>query len=151
MAALEKVNNTLANSPLFVMIEKMGLAVAHAQKELDMNSIELLKDLCNKEITIGDGTYNLITLGFTPSFYAFTEATFEAKIEFSVAESESFSVGASVGVSIGIVTASVNASYARKFDQSAQGSSSISVKMVSLPPPDNFLNLIRESLKTNNN
>jgi len=148
MAALDTVNNTLANTPLFIMVEKMGLAVAHAQRELDLNSIELLKSLCNKEITIGDGTYNLITLGFTPSFYAFTEATFEAKLEFSVAESEAFSVGATVGVNLGIISASVNASYARKFDQSAQGSSSISVKMVSLPPPDNFLSIVKESLKT---
>ena len=150
MAALDTVNNTLANTPLFIMVEKMGLAVAHAQRELDFNSIKLLKSLCEKEneITIGDGTYNLITLGFTPSFYAFTEATFEAKLEFSVAESEAFSVGATVGVNLGIISASVNASYARKFDQSAQGSSSISVKMVSLPPPDNFLSIVKESLKT---
>lgn len=147
MGAISTITNTLTNTPLYTMVEKLGLAVANAQKELDTNSIEMLKELSTREIEIGGEKYNLITLGFTPSFYAFTEATFEAKLEFSVAESNSFSIGGSVGVTVGVVAASINASYARKFDQSASGSSSISARLVALPPPENLLIIIKESIK----
>jgi len=147
MSAIETITNTLSNTPLYLMIEKMGIAVANAQKQLDLNSIKLLKDMTDVEVNIGKDSYNLISLGFTPTFYAFTEAKFDAKIDFSLSETESFSLGASVGVTVQMVTASVNASYARKFEQSAEGSSSISVKLVSLPPPENFMNV----LKKNNN
>lgn len=147
MGAIQNITNTLTNTPLYTMVEKLGMAVANAQKELDTNSIALLKELSEKEIEIGNTKYNLITLGFTPTFYAFTEATFEAKLEFSMAESTAFSIGAEVGATIGVVTATVNASYARKFEQSAEGSSSISARMVSLPPPDNLLTILKESIK----
>jgi len=147
MSAIETITNSLSNTPLYLMIEKMGIAVANAQKQLDLNSIKLLKDMVDVEVEIGKEKYNLIALGFTPTFYAFTEAKFDAKIEFSLSETESFSFGASVGVNVQMVSVAVNASYARKFEQSAEGSSSISVKMVSLPPPENFMNLLK---KTNN-
>jgi hypothetical protein len=127
------------------MIEKMGIAVANAQKELDFNSIELLKDMSKVKVKMGEESYNLIELGFTPTFYAFTEATFDAKIQFSLTETESFSLGASIGVNIEMVSVSVNASYARKFEQSAEGSSAISVKLISLPPPENFINLLKKN------
>lgn len=147
MSAINTISNTLSNTPLYLMVEKMGLAIANAQKELDANSIRLLKELGETEIEIGGEKYNLITLGFTPTFYAFTEASFEAKLEFSMAESTAFSIGAEVGVSVGVVTAAVNASYARKFEQSAEGSSSISAKMVSLPAPENLMTILKESIK----
>lgn len=163
MAAIDTITNTLTNTPLYTMVEKMGLAIASAQRELDYNSIELLKQLSEKEIDIGGVNYNLITLGFTPTFYAFTEATFEAKLEFSMAESKAFDIGGSISASFGansnsddveadnpeekkssgIIAASITASYARKFDQSAEGSSSISARMVSLPPPENLLNILK--------
>jgi len=146
MAAIDTITNSLSNTPLYVMIEKMGVAVANAQKELDNNSIQMLKKMAKEYVEIGEGNYyNLITLGFTPSFYAFTEARFDAKIDFSVAETESFSFGAEVKVNIQMVSVAVNASYARKFEQSAEGSSAISVKLVSLPPPENFMNLLKKN------
>jgi len=127
------------------MIEKMGLAVANAQKQLDTNSIKLLKGMADDYVEIGGKSYNLIALGFTPTFYAFTEARFDAKIDFSIAETESISAGVEVKVTIQMVSAAVNASYARKFEQSAEGSSAISVKLVSLPPPENFMNLLTKN------
>jgi hypothetical protein len=146
MDAIETITNSLSNAPLYVMIERMGIAVANAQKELDRNSIELLKDMSQIKVKMGgDDSYNLIELGFTPTFYAFTEATFDAKIQFSLTETESFSLGASLGVNIEMVSVSVNASYARKFEQSAEGSSALSVKLISLPPPENFMNLLKKN------
>ena len=144
MGAIDAITNSITNAPLSIMIEKMGVSIATAQAALDGNSIELLKKLATDTITINGAETNLLNLGFVPTFYAFTEASFEMKMEFYMAESQSFSIGGSIGVSVGIVSASVNASYARKFEQSASGSSSIAARMVALPPPENLLEMLKE-------
>lgn len=144
--AIQTITKVLSNSPLHEMIEGMGIAVANAQKKLDENSIEMLKELSREYIEIGDKRYNLITLGFTPAFYAFTEASFEAKLEFSMSVSEEIGAGASLELKTEMVAVSVNAHYARKFEQSAEGSSSISAKLVSLPPPENLMMILTKEL-----
>ncbi|NOQ74633.1 MAG: hypothetical protein GQ574_21655 [Crocinitomix sp.] len=138
------VVNSLVNSPLPLLIEKLGLAVAKAQSALDKNSIAVAQEMATTTVTINNEDYNLISLGFAPTFYAFTEATVEAKLEFSVAESEDFAIGAEVGVQAGIVAVSVSASYARKFEMSAEGSSSIAARLVSLPAPERLSELLKE-------
>lgn len=152
MAAIDTINNTITNAPLPQVIEKMGLSIAQAQKALDMNSIAMLAELAESQITIGEKETNLLALGFVPSFYAFTEASFEAKMDFTIAESEAFTIGGSVGVvlpfggegSRGLFAASVNASHTRKYDQEASASSSMAARMVSLPPPDRLLQFLKE-------
>ena len=157
MAVIDTISNTITNAPLPQVIEKMALSIAHAQKALDLNSIAMLAELAESSITIGDKETNLLLLGFVPSFYAFTEASFEAKLDFHMAESEAFSIGVSASVQVpigdnenaepdkrGMFAASVNASYSRKFDQEASGSSSMACRMVSLPPPDRLLQFLRE-------
>lgn len=138
------VTNALVNSPLPLLIEKLGLAVASAQAALDKNSIAIAQEMATTSVLINNEEYNLISLGFAPTFYAFTEATVEAKLEFSVAESEEFAIGAEVGVQAGIVAVSVSASYARKFEMSAEGSSSIAARLVSLPPPERLSEILKE-------
>jgi hypothetical protein len=154
MAAIDTISNTITNAPLPQVIEKMGLSIAHAQKALDLNSIAMLAELAEGSITIGNVETNLLALGFVPSFYAFTEASFEAKLDFHIAESEAFSIGGSISVGSGsgneqsqkrgMFAASVNAMYSRKFDQEASGSSSMAARMVSLPPPDRLLQFLKE-------
>ena len=100
--------------------------------------------MATTKVTLNNTDYNLINLGFTPTFYAFTDAMVSAKLEFSVAESDEFSIGASVGGNIGVMAVSVSASYARKFEMSAEGSSSISARLVSLPAPERFNELLQE-------
>ncbi|MDA3904797.1 MAG: hypothetical protein PF484_01860 [Bacteroidales bacterium] len=143
MPAISTIQNSITNSPLSLMIEKMGISIAQAQAALDQNSIEMLKELAKSPININGANKSLLELGFVPTFYAFTEASFEAKLEFSMAESNEFSIGGEVGATIGVVTASINASYARKFEQSASGSSSIAARMVSLPPPENLIEILK--------
>lgn len=150
MAAIDTITNTITNAPLPTIIEKMGLSIAQAQKALDENSIAMLAELAEGTITIGNKETNLLALGFVPSFYAFTEASFEAKFDFTIAESEAFSIGGSLSGQIGnadsgkgMFAASVNASYSRKFDQEASGSSSMAARMVSLPPPDKLLEFLK--------
>lgn len=143
MPAIETITNTLTNSPLSTMIENMGLSIATAQAALDSNSIEMLKNLASSTVEIGGTQVSLLNLGFVPSFYAFTEASFEAKMEFAMSESTSFDVNGTVSVEAKMFSTSVSAGYARKFDQSASASSSIAARMVSLPPPENLVTLLK--------
>ena len=98
-------------------------------------------------VELGGETYNLLTLGFTPSFYAFTEATVEAKLSFSMTETTETSVSAGVTAKVNygvvMVAASVDVSYARKFSVSAEGSSSIAARLVSLPAPEALNEVLR--------
>lgn len=148
MSETAAVTRQLLSAPLPQIIERLGIAIAQAQSALDRNSIETAKAMAEAEIELGGETHNLISLGFTPTFYSFTEATVEAKLSFSMTESTEFGVsaGAQVGVQAGfvMVAASVNVSYARKFSVSAEGMSSIAARLVSLPPPENLENLLRK-------
>lgn len=140
MADATSVPRTLLEAPLPEMIQRLGLAVAEAQAALDRNSIEVAQSLAETMVTLGGTEYSLLALGFTPTFYAFTEATIEAKMTFSVQQSEEFTVGGSISVSaFSIVSASINASYTRKYSFSAEGASSIAARLVSLPAPSGFL------------
>ncbi|MCX7649855.1 MAG: hypothetical protein N2050_04815 [Flavobacteriales bacterium] len=153
MAAIETIK-TLAHVPLHNMIEQMGIAIARAQAALDQNSVQTLIALSQEKLTINNEEVSLLQLGFTPSFYAFTEASFEMKMEFSMAESEAFSIGGSLDLGVGTggndekksstlaFGLSFSASYGRKFDQSASASSSIAAKLVSVPPPENFVSFL---------
>jgi|GEM_PF-451920 len=132
------VVKALTNAPLPLLIEKLGLAVATAQKALDENSIKLAQAMAVTPVKINGNEFNLISLGFAPTFYAFTEATVEAKLEFSLAESTSFDIGGGLEAQAGVVAVSVSASYGRKYEMSAEGSSSIAARLVSLPAPERF-------------
>jgi hypothetical protein len=146
------VTRALVTAPLPQIIEKLGLAIAQAQYALDTNSVEVAKTMSQTEVEIGDETYNLLSLGFQPSFYSFTEATVEAKLSFTMTESTetSVAVGVRAGVNVGVfmAAASVDVSYARKFSVSAEGSSSIAARIVSLPPPDVLNQLLKRKFET---
>ena len=144
MSAIATIANTLTNTPLSSMIENMGISIANAQAALDGNSIEMLKKLAYETVEIGGNEISLLNLGFVPSFYTFTEASFEAKMEFALSESTSFEIGGGVTVNTAMFSVAVNANYARKFDQSASASSSIAARMVSLPPPENLISFLRK-------
>lgn len=146
-SAINTITTTLTNTPLTLMIEKLGLAVANAQAALDRNSINMLQELASSPVRINGNDYNLLTMGFVPTFYAFTEASIEAKLEFAMSESVELKADAEVKVKTQVVSVSVSAGYARKFEQSANGSSSIAARLVSLPPPEQFLALLKSNLK----
>lgn len=146
------VTRALVTAPLPQIIEKLGLAIAQAQFALDTNSVEIAKVMADTEVEIGGDTYNLLSLGFQPSFYSFSEATVEAKLSFTMTESTetSVAVGVNVGVNYGVfmAAASIDVSYARKFSVSTQGASSIAARLVSLPPPDVFTQLLKRQFET---
>ncbi len=140
MSDVSRVTNQLLSAPLPQIIERLGIAIAEAQTALDRNSIQVAQAMAETEIELGGERTNLIALGFTPTFYSFTEATVEAKLSFSMQETTETKVEAGLKVEAGyafvMVAASVNVSYARKFSVGAEGMSSIAARLVSLPPPE---------------
>lgn len=164
---IPKVIQQITNAPLPLMLERIGASIANAQMALDTNSIKLANEMITSKVTVGDEEYNLLSLGFTPTFYAFTEASLEMKMEFSLAESESF--GGSLDVNLGnngnqnnnsnatngnssekstlMFGVSFSAHYARKYSASAEGSSSIAAKIVSLPAPDVYMEVLKLAIK----
>lgn len=148
MSEVPAVSRQLLSAPLPDIIQRLGIAVAEAQRALDVNSVATAVEMATAEVQIGDDTHNLLSLGFTPTFYSFTEATVEAKLSFSMNETTELGVsaGATAGVNVGfvMVAASVNVSYARKFSVGAEGMSSIAARLVSLPPPEGLENLLRK-------
>lgn len=161
-----KVIQQISQAPLPMMLERLGTSIAHAQMALDANSIRLANEMALSKVIVGDEEYNLLSLGFTPTFYAFTEASLEIKMEFSLAESED--MGGSIGINYGssgnqnnqantnngnnnskstqMFGVAFSAHYARKFSSSAEGSSSIAAKIVSLPPPDVYLEILKTTI-----
>jgi hypothetical protein len=147
MSSVVKTTKALTQAPLPDIVEKLGLAIAGAQYALDINSANLAKTMAETDVEIGGNNYNLLSLGFTPTFYAFTEATVEAKLSYSMSEGTTFGgsleVSASGGTPFFMAAATVSASYERKFSVSAEGASSIAAKLVSLPPPERFMEVLR--------
>lgn len=147
MSSVVKTTKALTQAPLPDIVEKLGLAIAGAQFALDTNSANLAKTMAETEVEIGNETYNLLALGFVPSFYTFTEATVEAKLSYSMSEGTTFGgsveISASGGTPFFMAAATVSASYERKFNVSAEGASSIAAKLVSLPPPERFMEVLR--------
>lgn len=101
-------------------------------------------------IKIGDDSaqgYSLLELGFTPTFYQFVDTMIEVKMSISMSrEAESSASNTRVntaasgkfGFNSGSVNAqvsSVSASFSSKYQYSAEGSSLIRTKLVTVPPP----------------
>ncbi|MBN9684570.1 hypothetical protein NR800_12370 [Corallococcus interemptor] len=137
---------TVLDAPLPELIERLGRAVADAQHALDVNSLDIAKRMSERTVDLGDGQlWSLLALGFTPTFYAFAEATLEAKLTFTIRESTEFSVGGgATGGMAGIFSVTVNAEYSRKYGFEVQGASSIAARLVSLPPPARLHQLLNE-------
>lgn len=152
MSTVVKTTKALTQAPLPDIIEKLGESIAGAQFALDTNSANMAKTMAETKVDIGGLNYNLLSLGFIPSFYAFTEATVEAKLSYTMTEATA--VGASVSATVSggtpffMAAATVSASFERKFSVSAEGSSSIAAKLVSLPPPETFMEVLRINTPT---
>jgi hypothetical protein len=129
------------------MVKELGVAIAEAQYQMDQTSIRIARLLGEGEIDIGGTTHNLMELGFTPTFYQLTEATVEAKVSLTVTRSEEFGGSASLTGGYAFFAASVSASYSQKYSYTATGSSSITAKFVSVPPPALLTDTIRAAIK----
>lgn len=123
------------------LVESLGVAISNAQFAMDQNSITLLERMSTDKITIVEGgkpvERTLLSLGFAPSFFHISEATIDARVAFSMTESHSLDAKSSAraGTAFSLFAANISASYTNKYSFHAEGSSSISAKFVSVPPP----------------
>ncbi len=140
-ADMQRGLKLLEQAPLGQLVQSIGMAIAEAQYNMDrfaLKTLELLDDREGNGVQLPDesGKRSMLELGFTPSFYHFSEATITAKVAFSAMNSEEFGVGGEIGGGYpGIFFVSVNASYSNKYSFTADGSSELRTTIVSLPPP----------------
>jgi hypothetical protein len=171
----QSIGQELLNVPFPEMVRNMGLAIAEAQYELDMVSMRLAQLMAgyvesyddegnlhteDRRVTFGTGSYSLLELGFTPTFYQFVDTIIEVKISISISSEASYqhrqssfalSVPGAFGFAFGggsIRASSVSASYANKYQYSADGSSLLRTKLVPLPPPAILEERIRQLIAT---
>jgi hypothetical protein len=129
------------------MVKELGVAIAEAQYQMDQASIRIARLLGEGEVDIAGKKHNLLELGFTPTFYQLTEATVETKVSLSVTRSEEFGGEVKLTGGYAFFAASVSASYSQKYSYTATGSSSITARFVSVPPPALLTDAIRATIK----
>src|SRR5690606_13471998 len=145
------------------MVKNLGKGIAEAQYELDKVSIRIAQLMSGfKEdkngklvpdesmmIQLQDGgtRYSLLDLGFTPTFYQFVDTLIELKMAISMQESHDSSTSAKGKAGFLAWSASVSASYAQKFQYTAEGSSLMRTKLVTVPTPIIFSERLKELSK----
>jgi hypothetical protein len=206
----------LLDVPMAQIVEKMGTAIADAQLRLDELSIRTAVLLGETRLDFLDSagalvSRSLLELGFTPSFYHFTETTIDVFVTLTMTVEEKLTVGASLsfgsssvsgtgatagtgpapsslpagpsgpagsttrpGTSaasstnnpVGAIGAAqalvrpgtfaqeasmfgltINADYTRRYQFDTTASSKVSTKMVSVPPPAVFMEVLRANYR----
>jgi len=165
-AGASTLGQDLLNVPFGEMVQNLGLAIATAQLELDRTGVRIAQLMAgydedeNGDIKPSDdlkvplGTddankprlYNLLELGFTPTFYQFVDTIIEVKISISISQTDETvrrererqgSQGAFTRFfsKNPVKTSSVDAKFSSKYQYSAEGSSLLRTKLVPIPPP----------------
>lgn len=158
------IGKDLLNAPLPEMLKGLGVGIAEAQHALDKVSLRIGQQLAG--MTEGDDgkmvfddsalfklredrpAQSLLSLGFTPTFYQFVDTIIEVKM--AVSMSREHEVGVSVSASASkfmVFSASVNASYSQKYQYSAEGSSLLRTKLVTVPAPPIFEQQLKEIIE----
>jgi hypothetical protein len=164
------VGTELLNVPFPEMIKNLGLGVAEAQYAMDRVSIRITQlmagfsedkdgklvkdDSALIKLQENGESFSLLALGFTPTFYQFTETYIEMKMAISMKKSTDLAVAVKASyngvVGFGVLSASVNASYSQKYQYEASGSSSMRTKLVTVPVPAIFEQRLRELMVAEN-
>ena len=147
------IGQELLNAPFPQMVRDLGVGIAQAQFELDKVSMSITRFMAgldadgaedaNNEIKIGSQTHNLLSLGFTPTFYQFVDTVIELKISMSMNTESSTKVASFKGKAGFMSVAMVGAAYSQKYQYSAEGSSLMRTKLVTVPTPSILEELIR--------
>jgi hypothetical protein len=184
-----KIGQELLNVPFGEMIKSMGYGVAEAQHSMDMVSAgmaqlmagmpiaEAERDETGKRKTrdaiwvdIGGEKLSLLELGFTPTFYQFTEAVIDIKLTFnfnSQAESSMHKVNLNAGVgysqnadwqqflgaetgSLRLNISTMNSKQMSKYSIKAEGVSSMKATMVPVPPPESLMSTVTNAISARN-
>jgi len=159
---MSDIGHDLLNVPFPQMIQSLGTGVAEAQYALDKMSVRIAQLLAGYEVDkqgrIKENAasfvklqengerYSLLSLGFTPTFYQFSETYIELKMAISMKEESEAkaSISTRVKAPFGLFSASINASYSQKYQYSVDGSSYFRTKLVTIPAPAVFEQRLRE-------
>ena len=142
---MASVGQELLNVPFPAMVLKLASAIAEGQYQMDQVSMEIAKLMSKTQVQIPDitnedaGAYvevSMLSAGFQPTFYQFTDTIIEVKMAISMNRSSqaSVSVTAKVGGAFIPYSASVTASYSSKYSYSVEGSSLLRTKITPVPP-----------------
>ncbi|MGB1108704.1 MAG: hypothetical protein ACPG4N_00015 [Gammaproteobacteria bacterium] len=87
--------------PVGELIEKIGIGIAEAQLSLDQMSVRVAGMMSERNIDFqgADGetrTYSLLELGFSPTFYHFTETEITVTLTLQMRVEQDFSIGGSL-------------------------------------------------------
>jgi len=156
------IGQELLNAPFPEMIKSLGVGIAEAQFELDKVSMRITKFMAGLkadgtedsgpdsvnliQLVEGGEKYSLLGLGFTPTFYQFVDTVIELKIDISM-RTETSSGEISGSGKVGFLSASaVGARYSQKYQYSAEGSSLMRTKLVTIPSPPILEEIIRKEI-----
>jgi hypothetical protein len=164
------IGTELLNVPFPEMVKNLGLGIAEAQYAMDRVSIRITQlmagfsedkdgklvkdDSALIKLQENGESFSLLALGFTPTFYQFTETYIEMKMAISMKKSTDLAVAVKASyngiVGFGVLSASVNASYSQKYQYEASGSSSMRTKLVTVPVPAIFEQRLRDLMVAEN-
>jgi hypothetical protein len=135
----------LLAAPIDQIIQKLGVGIAEAQLRLDQAAVKVATMLSQARVEIKDvlgntTTKSLLELGFMPSFYHFAESEIEVRmtIQIQVGEDQRATLKGSP----------IELEYHRKHQFDVNGSSLIRTKLITVPAPALFLDLLREQART---
>lgn len=124
MALPVDVGQELLNVPFGEMIKEMALAIAEAQLELDLNSIQVATALAQTTLepntvviameeevnaegevvkttpVLNSTELSLLAFGLNPTFYQFSESVIDVKMEITMRSSREFSLGTNTSFSV---------------------------------------------------
>lgn len=176
-----QIGQELSNVPFSELVSNLGLAIAEAQFAMDETGIRLAQMMggeyevtetnpvtgqttseTKKSLVKFDGQeLSMLELGFTPTFYQFTEATIEIKISISFSQTTEYERTRSTRTVSAVYTSffigaygrvkatSVSARYANQFNYSAEGSSLMRAKIMPIPAPAVLEERIRAIVERN--
>jgi hypothetical protein len=155
---MASVGQELLDVPLPDMVAKLAMGIANAQAALDANSVRTAQILADTTIPIvlavtqtiaADGSVSytqadpidvsLLQIGLLPTFYQFSEATIDVKMDIKTTTSSETNVKvtaeAKVGFSMWSASIKAEVSHNRKFGKEVNGTSHLMTKLVPVPPP----------------
>ncbi|WP_428034533.1 hypothetical protein [Amphritea sp.] len=178
------IGQELLNVPMGEMIREMAFAIADAQYELDEASIRVAQMMGGRVPILNEagavtgtedtrvyfGTdednkaqkVSMLELGFSPTFYQFTNNIIEVKIAIKIVRESSYTrntkttgtsrskpaFGGFFGGSSKLRTTTVDATYSSKYSYSAEGASLLRCNLVPIPPPAIFEERVRDLFET---
>ncbi len=132
------------------IVGQLGLSVADAQREFDVNYINRMTDfvkIANSMLTIAgqdNGTaVREILMKLAPSHYQFTETTLTVKMDLA----QTLSVSAGLGVSVGVGAVAVNASMSVAYGTDQRSAAEIKTVIHAIPADRGVMDTLLQRAK----